>query len=123
MNQLPILRRAVEAVLDKKASDPVVLEVGRLTSIADYFLICAGQTAVQVRAIADHLQDEMVQAGLTLLRKEGAEDARWILVDYGWLVIHIMQPRERDFYQLERLWHDAGRLDPAAEKTGGSVSP
>ncbi|MGE5599847.1 MAG: ribosome silencing factor [Bacteroidota bacterium] len=125
MNQLPILRRAVAAVLAKKAADPVVLETGRLTPIADFFLICTGQTAVHVRAIADHLQDEMALAGLNLLRKEGAGDARWVLLDYGWLVVHLMQPRERDFYQLERLWHDAGRLDLDldAEAAGGRVSP
>ncbi|NLG84470.1 MAG: ribosome silencing factor, partial [Firmicutes bacterium] len=102
-----LLSLAVEAATAKKATDPVVLATVHLTPVFDYFLICSAQTKTQVRAIADHLREELAKAGLSLLHAEGVEEAAWILLDYGWLVVHIMLQRESDFYQLERLWHDA----------------
>ena len=110
MEQTEILKTAIEAVLAKKASDPVVLKITALSTIADFFLICGGQSTVQVKTIGDNLQEEMALIGLNMLRKEGGHDARWVLLDYGWFVAHIMLQPERDFYQLERLWHDAERL-------------
>ena len=104
------LSLAMEAAMAKKAVDPIVLGTMHLTSIFDYFLICSGQTQIQVRAIADHLREELKKAGAVLLHAEGMEDGRWILLDYGWLVVHVMLQRERDFYQIERLWHDAHRV-------------
>lgn len=110
MEQTEILKVALEAVLAKKASDPVVLRITELSTIADFFLICSGQSTVQVKTIGDYLQEEMELAGMTMIRKEGGHDARWLLLDYGWFVAHIMLQTEREFYQLERLWHDAERL-------------
>ncbi len=105
-----MLKKAVSLVLEKKGLDPVVLDISALTPIADYFLICSGQTTTQTSAIAEHLQTELGRAGLNLLRKEGGHEARWVLLDYGWLIIHVLIQQERDFYQLERLWHDARRV-------------
>ncbi len=105
------LRIALAAAEAKKAIEPVILDTTRLTPIFDYFLICSGQTAIQVKTIADHLEKELERAGLPVLRKEGAREGRWVLLDYGWLVVHVMQQHEREFYQLERLWHDAERRD------------
>ncbi|MGE5550242.1 MAG: ribosome silencing factor [Bacteroidota bacterium] len=116
MEQTEILKVALEAALEKKASDPVILKIAPLSTIADFFLICSGQSTVQVRTIRDHLQKELESAGLTMLRKEGAHDARWLLLDYGWFVAHIMLQGERDFYQLERLWHDAERFAEAGSE-------
>jgi ribosome-associated protein len=107
----PNLRLAYEAVLAKKGIDPVVLETAGLTPVTDYFLICCGQTTTQIKAIADNLQEEMDNAGAGPCRREGLEAAGWILLDYGWLVVHIMLQSLREFYQLERLWHDAARLE------------
>lgn len=109
------LRIAIAAVAAKKAIEPVILDTTKLTPIFDYFLICSGQTAIQVGTIADNLRQELDQAGLAMLRKEGAQEGRWVLLDYGWFVAHVMQQLERDFYQLERLWHDAERIPFSSE--------
>jgi len=109
------LRIAMAAVEAKKAIEPVILDTTKLTPIFDYFLICGGQTAIQVNTIADNLQHELDQAGLAMLRKEGSREGRWVLLDYGWFVAHVMQQYEREFYQLERLWHDAERLAFSSE--------
>jgi len=118
MQILEILRLAVEAVAAKKALEPIVLDMIELTPIFDYFLICSGQSQVQVKAIADNLQEEMDRAGMAILRKEGGHEGHWILLDYGWLVVHVMLQGEREFYQLERLWHDAERLDLLPPEAG-----
>lgn len=109
---------AVEAVLARKAQDPVVLDTTGLTPMVDYFLICGGQNVIQVKSIAVNLQAEMEKAGLVLRRKEGGQEGQWILLDFGWLVAHIMLDSVRDFYQLERLWHDAAKIEvPLAAAT------
>ena len=116
-----ILKAAVAMALDKKAIDPVILDTAALTPITDYFMICGGQTTTHVSAIVDFLQRELDRLGLRLLHKEGAREARWVLLDYGWLVVHVMLRQERDFYQLERLWHDARRVqfgDDGGQKSG-----
>lgn len=105
-----LLNLATAALSEKKAIDPVLLNVSRLSDVTDYFLICSGQTPIQVRAIADNLSDRVVAAGIGLPKKEGYQDGRWILMDFGALVVHIMNQSERDFYALEKLWHDAPRL-------------
>lgn len=102
-----ILSLAMEAAMAKKAVEPIVLGTTHLTPIFDYLLICSGQTRIQVRAIAEHLREELEKTGTVPLHSEGLKDGRWILLDYGWFVVHVMLQQERDFYQLERLWHDA----------------
>ena len=118
--EIEILKLALEAVLAKKAMDPVFLDMTKLTPIVDYFLVCGAQTPIQIKAIADNLREEMERAGMVPPRKEGTPDTRWLLLDYGWLVAHIMLQPERDFYQLERLWHDAERLRLLPPEKGDS---
>lgn len=104
------VRLAVEAALDKKAIDLDVLHVEKLTSIADYFIICSGTSERQTQAIADgvesRLRDEKVKPALV----EGTNPGRWILVDYGDFIVHIFTEECRRFYGLERLWGDAPNL-------------
>lgn len=109
-----VLQTALAAAEDKKATEPMILDTRKLTPIFDYFLICSAATVTHVRAIAEHLREVLEGAGLALLRREGGGDGRWILLDYGWFVVHIMLQTERDFYQIERLWHDAERILGAA---------
>ena len=78
-----------------------------LSGVTDFFLICSGQNQVQVRSIADNVLDKIEEQGLKLPIKEGYQDGVWVLLDFGNLVIHILQEREREFYALEQLWHDA----------------
>jgi ribosome-associated protein len=102
-----LLKIALEACEAKKADDPVILDLMGLSDVADFFLICSGNTLVQVRAIADHLLDQLGEAGFTTSHKEGYAEGRWILLDFGGVVIHIMHQNEREFYALEKLWRDA----------------
>lgn len=102
---------AAELVSEKKAEDLTLLEVGRVSVIADYFLIATGATRIQVQTICDHLLGKIKQAGITLLRMEGYREGWWVVLDLGELVIHLLQPEAREFYRLERLWSRA----PAVE--------
>jgi ribosome-associated protein len=106
--------RAVELAAEKKALDPVLLEVGKISIVADYFLIATGSTRVQVHAICDHLLEKLKEAGWTMLRVEGYREGWWVLLDYGALVVHIFQPEARDFYNLERIWSKAPVLQRQA---------
>ncbi|NLW48344.1 MAG: ribosome silencing factor [Firmicutes bacterium] len=103
----PLLKIAFEAVNEKKAIKPVILDLRNLSGVTDFFLICSGQNQVQVRAIADNVLDKIEEEGLKLPLKEGYQDGIWVLLDFGNLVIHVLQEWEREFYALEQLWHDA----------------
>ncbi len=104
--------QAVRLLNEKKASAISLLDVSNISLIADYFIICEGASKNQCRAICDHLLENLPEEGHTLLHKEGYQEARWILLDYGDLVIHIFQPEERAFYNLERLWGKAALISP-----------
>ncbi len=101
---------AARLMQEKKARDVVLLETGRISIIADYFLIGTGTSTVQLHAICDHLRGGLKEAGHRLLRLEGYREGWWILMDYGGLVIHLFQPEARQFYHLERLWSKAPLL-------------
>lgn len=108
--------KAAQAALRKKAADVVVLELTGLTVIADYFVICAGESTTQVRAIADSVEEEFLKRGIRPLGIEGREYSHWILLDYGDVVIHVFEEETRQYYELERLWLDA-KLIPVDEDT------
>jgi ribosome-associated protein len=101
------VRTAVAAALDKKALDLQVLAVGKVTSIADYFILCSATSERQAQAIADSVVDTLRDEGVRPLLVEGANPGRWILVDYGDFIFHIFTEDCRRFYGLERLWGDA----------------
>jgi ribosome-associated protein len=101
------VRTAVAAALDKKALDLQVLAVGKVTSIADYFILCSATSERQSQAIADGVVDTLRDEGVRPLLVEGANPGRWILVDYGDFIFHIFTEDCRRFYGLERLWGDA----------------
>jgi len=103
--------RAVRLLNEKKALDVVLLEISKISLIADYFLICSGTSTIQTRALCDYLIENLPVEGYPLLRLEGYQEGRWILLDYGALVIHIFVPEERSFYNLERLWGGATLID------------
>jgi ribosome-associated protein len=107
---IDLLKIALEACEAKKAEQPVILDLNGLSDVTDYFLICSGKTPVQVRAITDHILDQISAAGLTAPRKEGYVEGRWVLLDCGGVIIHIMHRNEREFYALENLWREAKTL-------------
>ena len=101
------LARAADLALDRKAVSPVVLDLRGISGATDYFLIVSGTSDTHVRAIAEHVMEEMKKAGNRPDHVEGLRAGRWVLIDYIDFVIHVFHPTARDFYQLERLWGDA----------------
>ncbi|MFW5992111.1 MAG: ribosome silencing factor [Halanaerobiaceae bacterium] len=101
---------AADAADDKKAFDIEILEVTELTVIADYFLICSGKSEVQVQAIAREIEEKLSEINIEPQKIAGAREGRWILMDYGDLIVHIFHRQEREYYQLERLWADAEKI-------------
>ncbi|MGI8872633.1 MAG: ribosome silencing factor [Candidatus Limnocylindria bacterium] len=102
-----LAHRIVEVASDKKASDIVMLRTAELTTMADYFVICSGRTDRQVQALAGAIIGELRDEGLRPMGVEGKANARWILIDYGSVIVHVFGSEERDFYGLERLWSNA----------------
>lgn len=101
------LRQVIEIVEDKKGRDVTLLNLKGISMVTDYFLIVTGNTTTQVKAITDHLDEKLPESGIPLLRIEGLPEGKWVLVDCGDLVVHVMTPETREFYNLERLWGDA----------------
>ncbi len=102
-----------KAALDKKAEDVTVLDVRGLTGYADYFVLMTADSDRQASAIADHVEQAMKTAGISKVGVEGYETGRWILMDYGDVVAHVMSRESRGFYDLEGLWADAPRFPVA----------
>lgn len=102
---------AAAAAAEKKADAIVVLDVGDILAISDFFVIAGGANDRQVKAIVDEVEDVLkAGAGLTPLRIEGAAERKWVLMDYGDFWVHVFQRETRDYYDLERLWADAQRV-------------
>ncbi len=106
-----IVDLAAEAAIDKKARDTVILDIRGLSVIADYFLICSGNSETQVEAIAKEIKNKMQENGVHVKGMEGLQQSRWILIDLGDVVCHIFHKEEREFYRLERLWGDAPHIE------------
>lgn len=113
-----MLRVAVAAAEGKGAVGPVALEVGRLFPLADVFLIVGGSVERNVQAISDGIEDALNEAGVRTIRREGRESGRWVLLDFGDLIVHVFHQEERDFYELERLWKDCPAIDVSGMLTG-----
>ncbi len=103
----PNLDLFVKAALGKKTIGLVVLDVRKLTSLADVFIICSGRSNRQVSAIAEHIQLDLKKQGLTPLSVEGKKEGHWVVLDYGHVIIHVFFEPVREFYDLEGLWIDA----------------
>ncbi len=101
----------VDAVTGKKAGDIVVLDLRGLTSIADAFIICCGKSNRQVTAIGEYIVKTLKQSGIKPLSTEGLKDGRWVLLDYGDVIIHVFSEVVRDFYDIEGLWVDARKIN------------
>jgi ribosome-associated protein len=100
-----LARLAAEACDDRKALDIRLIRVEEVTTLADWFVICSGLSDVQVRAIARSVEDRLEEeTGRLPLRREGQAEGRWVLLDYGEVIVHVLQPREREYYDLESFW-------------------
>lgn len=106
---------ALQAAGDKKALDPVVLDLREIASFTDFFVLTSGTNERQVQAIADEVLERLKKTGSPALRVEGRKTAEWILLDYGDFIVHVFADKARKFYDLERLWRESKRLElPAA---------
>jgi len=105
----PPVRRAAELARELKARDVVGLDLRGISSATDFFLLASGRSDVQVRAIAEHVVEELKKEGTRAEHVEGLQGGRWVLVDYIDFVVHVFHPQARSFYQLESLWGDAPR--------------
>jgi ribosome-associated protein len=107
MNERELLQTAVKAADDKRAEDILVLNMKGISLVADYFMICHGNSDKQVQAIAREIKDKAEENGYDIKRMEGFDEARWILIDLGDVIAHVFHRDERSYYNLERLWGDA----------------
>ena len=111
VTSLEMAKVAAVAADSKKASDIALIDLTGKTDVCDYFLICTGANARQVDAIVDEVRSKVSKnCGVQPVSTEGREGLRWVLVDYGCLVVHVFAPETREFYRLERLWGDAPRV-------------
>jgi len=108
------IERAVRAAEAKKANDLLVLDLRKAAAFTDYFLICSGTNARQIRAIADAILDALAVDGAKPAHVEGYDRSEWILLDYFDFIVHVFAPETRTFYGLERLWGSAERVDVSA---------
>ncbi|PWN01710.1 ribosome silencing factor [Nocardioides silvaticus] len=118
-----LVHAAARAAADKLATDLLAFDVSEQLAITDAFLLVSGANDRQVKAIVDEVEDKLREIGAKPIRREGERDGRWVLIDYGEIVVHVQHSEERQFYALERLWRDCPTIQLPAEVHGppGSV--
>ena len=102
---------AVEALEDKKAEDITIIDISEVSVIADYFIIAGGNNKSQIQALSDAVDEKLGRAGLPLKQIEGYNNANWILLDFGDIIVHIFDKENRLFYDLERIWCDGKKIE------------
>lgn len=119
MQSLEKSKLCLKIIKERKAINPVLFEVGQLSSIADYFIIASGGSSRQIQAISRHLQRRMREEGLRAYGIEGEQEGHWVLLDYGDVVIHLFYQPYRELYDLEGLWIEAPRVN--VENDSGEI--
>ena len=110
-----LVRAAAQAASDKLAENIVAFDVSEQLVITDAFLLCSAPNDRQVRAVVDAIEDRLREVGAKPVRREGERDGRWVLIDYGEIVVHVQHEEERQFYALERLWRDCPAIQLPAD--------
>ena len=105
-----LARLCVLAAVEKKAEDPIILDVRKLCSFTDYFVIISGRSTRHVQGLAEAIEDELRSKKLSTSKAEGLREGTWVLLDYSDVVVHIFYSETRKFYDIEGLWHDAPRI-------------
>ena len=119
MQGADLARKIAQLLYDRKARDILALKVDHLMVITDYLVLATGSSALQTHALMDHLDQELSALGVQPRRIEGQQAARWSVMDYGTVIVHIFHPEDREFYRLERLWSDgSNRLVLPFEEEG-----
>jgi ribosome-associated protein len=107
------VKLALKTALDKKAEEPVVIDLRGFSSLADFFLILTASSDTHARTVADEIRRRFKERGILPVSLEGYDNANWILIDFGDLIVHIFKPEFRELYNLESLWLDAPKLEAA----------
>jgi ribosome-associated protein len=123
INAEELLKRCWDAAGERKAEDLAALDLGGLSSVADYFLICSGTSEPHLKAIRDHLEREARTWGRRPRTVEGFPESLWIVIDFGDVLVHLFHPRTREYYGLEELWSDGKRWRPDAAGGGSAATP
>jgi ribosome-associated protein len=111
MEDLKLARACAEFADDKKAENIRILDLRGLSPVTDYFVLCSAMSAPQLRAVRDHIEDEMKEKYRERpLYRDGSYDSQWMILDYGNVMVHILAPEKREYYALEELWGDAPEL-------------
>lgn len=106
-----IVKKAVYALNDKKGEDIKIIEIGKLSTVADYFIIANGANAPHVESLVDNVEEELLKENIHAERVEGVRSSGWILMDYNDVVVHVFSKEDRLFYDLERIWRDGKEID------------
>ncbi len=104
-------RIAYHALADKKGEDIKIIDIEGISVLADYFLIASGSNDSQIRAMVDNVEDELEKAGYSVKQREGYGTGRWVLLDFGDIIVHVFDKENRLFYDLERIWRDGKMID------------
>ncbi len=115
MEPKALASRIAEILDGKGATDIQLLEVGHMTSITDFFVVASGRNVQNVHTLAEDLEEKLAEEGIEPRRKEGKNGARWIVLDYAQVIVHIFHPEERQYYNMERLWQDGTNQEPYPE--------
>ena len=118
----PHVRAAIAAAQEKQAADVVLLDLAGLGAFTDYFLVCTGFSSPQLQAICDEIEERLERTGARRVRREGKSGSDWMLLDFGGLIVHVFTERARHFYDLERLWRAARRVEFTESREGSSLT-
>ncbi len=105
-----LIDKICNAALDKKAENVVVIDIKEMTVIADNFIICSGSSKAQVKAISDNIEEQLLKQGISPVKVDGYNEARWIVLDYSDVMVHVFYDEDRLFYNLERLWNNGNNM-------------
>jgi len=106
-----IVKKAYQALSDKKGEDIKIIEIGKLSTVADYFIIANGSNAPHVESLVDNVEEELLKEKIHAERIDGVRSSGWILMDYNDVVVHVFSKEDRLFYDLERIWRDGKEVD------------
>lgn len=106
-----LVQMIADAALDGKALDVVILDVRDLTVISDYFVIAGGRSVVQVKSIADIVEEKLAEYDIKPIHREGNEEGKWVVLDYNSTMLHVFRQEEREHYALENLWGEARKVE------------
>ncbi len=106
-----IVKKAYDALNDKKGEDIKIIEIGKLSTVADYFIIANGSNAPHVESLVDNVEEELLKENIHPERIEGVKSSGWILMDYSDVVVHVFSKEDRLFYDLERIWRDGKEIN------------